>query len=550
MPTRSFHLLALLFAAASAPWASFRDAHGAIGGVYAAALPSPASFPDSGSAYPALQRFTKRRTAPRVEIRDVDGPVRADGYIITFTDGANATEAHDAIVASFGEEAVSYRYDTETSTVRGLSGTFNATEIRELQGADFVQSIEPDVIGKLDALATQYDAPWGLQRVSQVNGLPDDSDEGGLGYTYTYDQSAGQGVDIYVLDSGINTAHTDFGGRARWGKTFGGFPDEDTIGHGTHVAGTAGGNRYGVAKRANLIAVRFVDASGNGLASDFVAAVQWIIAQAASSGRPSVVNISVHFPGTDSIDQVVTDAINAGLHVVVSAGNRGTDASSQSPARVPVVTTVAATTIRDEAAYYSNYGPLVDIWAPGSSIISAWIGSNTATATLTGTSMAAPHVAGITALLISRVGNRVPAALLALLQSLSPFRSLSDVPDGTINQLANNGAFTLTGVDSKEDSTTLETNTESSTSSSTQTAISSSTNSEETSTLSPPAATNTFTSVTTSLLWDTVSSTEDSPTSSSTTTSRLAATTTTTTIGRKPAGRKPIFPHPPWRWWW
>ena len=208
MPARSLHLLALLFASASAPWAPFFDANRTSGGVYAAAIPSPDPVSSTDSDYPALQRFTKRRTAPRVEIRDVDGAVRTDGYIVTFTDNANVTEAHDAIVASFGEEAVSYRYDTDTSTVRGVSGTFNATEIRELQGADFVQSIEPDVIGTLDALATQYDAPWGLQRVSQVNGLPDDSDEGGLGYTYTYDQSAGQGVDIYVLDSGINTAHT------------------------------------------------------------------------------------------------------------------------------------------------------------------------------------------------------------------------------------------------------------------------------------------------------------------------------------------------------
>ncbi|KAG8755551.1 subtilisin-like serine protease [Serendipita sp. 396] len=400
---------------------------------------------------PSSSTASSRRST--VGILDVDGPVREDGYIITFTSSTNATAAQNAIQRDFGFESVTHRYNTDA--IKGVSGTFNPTQIERIQAAEFVESIERDAVGGVDALVTQYDAPWGLQRISQVEGLPGGSNEQGLNYQYRYDDSAGNGVDIYIVDSGINIGHMDFGGRARWGKTFGGYtPDIDGLGHGTHVAGTAGGNQFGVAKRANLIAVRVLGPDGNGLTSDCISAIQWVMGQAASSGRPSVINISARYPASAALDAMVTSAVAAGIHVIVSAGNSGTDASGQSPARVPVATTVGATTINDQVASYSNFGPLVDIFAPGTSIISTWIGSNTATSVQTGTSMAAPHVAGITAYLISRYGNSPPANLLGFLQSISPFKSLSNVPPGTVNQLVNNGAYT--GQFSQEETTTME----------------------------------------------------------------------------------------------
>ncbi|KAG8829857.1 subtilisin-like serine protease [Serendipita sp. 399] len=381
--------------------------------------------PSSGSSTPSSRRIV---------IRDVDGPVREDGYIITFTSTTNATAAQNDIQRDFGPESVSHRYNTDE--IKGLSGTFNSSQIEQLQDAPFVETIERDAVGSADALVTQFDAPWGLQRVSQIEGLPGGSNDQALNYQYRYDDSAGNGVDIYIIDSGINIGHTDFGGRARWGKTFGGYtPDEDGLGHGTHVAGIAGGNRFGVAKRANLIAVRVLGPDGNGLTSNCISAIQWVMGEAASSGRPSVINLSVRYPPSAALDAMVTS----------------------SPARVPVATTVGATTIGDQMASYSNFGPLVDILAPGTSITSAWIGSNTATSVQTGTSMATPHVAGVTAYLISRYGNRSPADLLGFLQSISPFKSLSNVPAGTVNQLVNNGAYN--GLLSQEEST-MESTTE------------------------------------------------------------------------------------------
>ncbi|KAG8869509.1 subtilisin-like serine protease [Serendipita sp. 405] len=181
---------------------------------------------------PSSSTASSRRST--VGILDVDGPVREDGYIITFTSSTNATAAQNAIQRDFGFESVTHRYNTDA--IKGVSGTFNPTQIERIQAAEFVESIERDAVGGVDALVTQYDAPWGLQRISQVEGLPGGSNEQGLNYQYRYDDSAGNGVDIYIVDSGINIGHMDFGGRARWGKTFGGYtPDIDGLGHGSDI---------------------------------------------------------------------------------------------------------------------------------------------------------------------------------------------------------------------------------------------------------------------------------------------------------------------------
>lgn len=196
----------------------------------------------------------------------------------------------------------------------------------------------------------------------------------------------------------------------------------DGNGHGTHVAGTVGGNTYGVAKKTNLIGVKVLSSSGSGSNSGVIAGIQWAVQNAQQNGRTSrsVINLSL---GSDEFSQTsndaVTAAVNAGVFVAVAAGNAGVDARNSSPGSAPAVCTVGATTSTDQMAYYSNFGPVVDIFAPGSNVLSAWIGSNTATNTISGTSMASPHIAGLGAYLIALEGTRSPSALCSRIVSLS-----------------------------------------------------------------------------------------------------------------------------------
>jgi len=285
-------------------------------------------------------------------------------------------------------------------------------------------------------LATQTDAPWGLQRISQDAKLSNQNDAA-LTFTYNYDDSAGSGTDVYVVDTGINTAHVEFEGRARWGATFGGYANADGNGHGTHCAGTIGSRRYGVAKKTNLIAVKILSDAGSGAVSDIVSGLNWVASSVKSSGRPSVVSMSLGGGASTPLDNAVASLTGAGIHVAVAAGNSGTDAGSTSPARAPSAVTVGATGISDAKPSWSNYGSVVDIWAPGLNVISTWMGSTTATNSISGTSMATPHIAGLIAYLAAKDGNISPAAMTTKLQSLSVKGVISGIPSG-VNDLANN----------------------------------------------------------------------------------------------------------------
>jgi subtilisin family serine protease len=249
-----------------------------------------------------------------------------------------------------------------------------------------VDYIEADQIVTIDA--TQTGATWGLDRIDQT-ALP-------LNGTYIYNNT-GANVRAYIIDTGILTSHNEFGGRAVSGYDFvDNDPNAiDCNGHGTHVAGTVGGTTYGVAKSVSLVAVRVLDCGGSGTTSGVIAGVDWVTTNAQ---KPAVANMSLGGGISSALDTAVTNAINSGVTFAVAAGNSNRDACKFSPARVPAAITVGATTNTDARASYSNYGSCLDLFAPGSSITSAWYTSNTATNTISGTSMATPHVAGVAAL--------------------------------------------------------------------------------------------------------------------------------------------------------
>ncbi|KAI1843039.1 hypothetical protein JX265_005181 [Neoarthrinium moseri] len=276
-----------------------------------------------------------------------------------------------------------------------------------------VAYIEPDAKVSLNALVTQSDAPWGLARISHVE--PGTTE-------YIYDESAGEGTYSYIIDTGIYTEHPDFEGRATWGANFvEGEENVDGHGHGTHVAGTTGSATYGVAKKTNLIAVKVLSSEGSGSLSQIIAGIQWAVDDATSKGRigKAVANMSLGSLRlfSQSVNDAAASAVEAGLFLAVAAGNDGLLAILQSPASEPSVCTVAATESNDQRASFSNWGPGVDIFAPGVDIISTW--NNGSTGIISGTSMATPHVTGLGAYLLALEGERDPIALCERIQALA-----------------------------------------------------------------------------------------------------------------------------------
>ncbi|KAF8992119.1 serine protease [Cyathus striatus] len=348
------------------------------------------------------------------------------GYIVKFKEGV----ARKSLINKLKLNAT-----VDWELLNGFAGILDTDSLNTLRAHEDVEYIVED--GIMHTMTTQTNAPWGLQRISQDAKLSSTSTSD-LTYTYTYDSSAGSRVDIYVVDTGIYTSHSDFGGRASWGTSFGGYAASDGNGHGTHCAGTAAGTRYGVAKKANLIAVKVLSDAGSGSTSDIVSGLNWVLTQSKSTGRPTIVSMSLGGSASTALDNAVTSLTSGGVHVAVAAGNDNTNAANTSPARATSAITVGASTIADARASFSNYGSVVDIFAPGQYVTSAWIGSTTATNNISGTSMATPHIAGLIAYLISKDGNVTPAAMSTKIQSLAVKNALTSIPSGTVNYLANN----------------------------------------------------------------------------------------------------------------
>ncbi len=319
-----------------------------------------------------------------------------------------------------------------THALNGFTADLTASQVAALAQDPSVTRIEPDRVVGIDA--TQNPATWGLDRIDQRN-LP-------LNSTYTY-TATGTGVKAYIIDTGILGTHNDFGGRVLSGYTAisDGNGTTDCNGHGTHVAGTVGGTTYGVAKGVSLVPVRVLSCAGSGSNTGVIAGVEWVTADHAA-GTPAVANMSLGGSTSASLNAAVARSIADGITYTVAGGNSNTDACTSSPASEPTAITVGATASTDARASYSNFGTCLDIFAPGSGITSDWYTSTTATNTISGTSMAAPHVAGVAALLLSADATASPATIASRLLAAATPSVVTGTGAGSPNLLLASGTFT------------------------------------------------------------------------------------------------------------
>ncbi|KAF9382965.1 hypothetical protein BGX21_001678 [Mortierella sp. AD011] len=319
-----------------------------------------------------------------------------DSYIVVLKEGRNVSD----FVPKFNDIARRQNGRGRKPTIghqfhtfRSFSATVNAAALKEILASEDVDFVEQDQIVSINTLQQSNPPSWGLRRVSQRQNNPS--------APFYYQNQAGAGVTAYVIDTGINTAHVEFGGRAVMGANFvTGSANTDENGHGTHVSGTIGGTTYGVAKRVNLVGVKVLNAQGQGSFSAIIAGMDWVAQRA--RGTKAVVNMSLGGGKSQALDQALTNLFYSGIPSIVAAGNdANADACNGSPSGAQGSFTVAASDIDDQMAYFSSYGQCVDIFGPGVNILSSWIGSRTATNTISGTSMATPHVVGVAALLLS-----------------------------------------------------------------------------------------------------------------------------------------------------
>lgn len=336
-------------------------------------------------------------------------------YIVRFTPTADVGNQTSAVSANGATVGRRFRH-----TFKGAVVTATAAEVVRIRAMPGVAVVEPDSV-------VRASETWGLDRIDQRS-LP-------LSGTYTA-PGAGAGVDVYVVDTGVLSTHADLSGRVAPGHSVLGGSTEDCNGHGTHVAGIAAGETWGVASDATIVPVRALGCDGRGRVSEVIAGLDWVLA-ASTPGRPSVVNLSLGGEtASELLDAALSRLISAGMVATVASGNGARDACDVSPARVPAALTVAASDRSDGAAVFANSGPCVDLYAPGVDITSAWTGSDTATRTISGTSMAGPHVAGAAAVLLGLRPEASPDEVATALVEAATGDVLvglpADSPDGLL----------------------------------------------------------------------------------------------------------------------
>jgi serine protease len=358
--------------------------------------------------------------------QEVQTPERAiPGQYIVVLDDLQVTRAEvrtrtDALIRQHGG-VVLQRFE---NALRGFSVRMSATAAAALARSPGVRYVEQDSVREI--VATQTGATWGLDRIDQRN-RPTNG-------TYVYDTPASV-VDVYIIDTGIRSTHTDFGGRVSsvgFTAITDGNGTNDCHGHGTHVAGTVGGATYGVAKGVTLHAVRVLGCSGSGSTSGVIAGIDWVTA---NHIRPAVANMSLGGGASTALDDAVRRSIAAGVTYAIAAGNSNANACNSSPARVTQALTVGSSTNADARSSFSNFGTCVDLFAPGSSITSAWNTSNIATNTISGTSMASPHVAGVAALYLASNPTADPPTVNAAVINNASLNKLTGVGTGSPNRL-------------------------------------------------------------------------------------------------------------------
>ncbi|KAL2193301.1 protease [Corynascus similis CBS 632.67] len=354
-------------------------------------------------------------------------------YIVKLKDGASESTLQDAIRhLKTGNAKHVYR----SRRFKGFAAKLSPQVLDAISKLSEVEYIEQDAVFTTQALVTQENVPWGLARIAHRELGPT---------TYVYDDSAGEGTCAYIIDTGIYVNHSEFEGRATWLGNFIDSSNSDGAGHGTHVAGTVGGVTYGVAKKTKLFAVKVLNASGSGTTSSVLAGINFVAQDAperVASGEcanGTVANMSLGGGRSTSINAAAAAAVNAGVFFSVSAGNSNDNSYNWSPASEPTVCTVGATDDADVRAYFSNYGELVDVFAPGVDVLSSWIGGVDATNTISGTSMSSPHIAGLAAYFLSLLGPKAPQELCEYIKDTATIGTITSLPDGTINAIAFNG---------------------------------------------------------------------------------------------------------------
>ncbi|RCI15505.1 putative subtilisin-like protease [Ophiocordyceps polyrhachis-furcata BCC 54312] len=349
----------------------------------------------------------------------------ANKYIVKLKDEMSFATADEAVVALSKDADHVYNH-----AFHGFAAHLSAEDLTKLRDHPEVDYVEHDAVVSIAAYTQQPGAPWGLGRISHRQ--PGST-------TYVYDDSAGAGTCAYVIDTGIEASHPEFQGRATQVASF--IPGETTDGHGhgTHCAGTIGSRAYGVAKMTKLYGIKVLSNSGSGSYSSIIAGMDYAVTDSRRRSCPKgvVANMSLGGSFSTSINQAAAAMIRAGVFLSVAAGNDNQDASRTSPASEPTVCTVGATNATDFRSSFSNYGRSLDIFAPGSNILSTWIGGRTNT--ISGTSMATPHITGLGAYLATLEGFSDPQALCRRIQQLATKDVLKNVPFGTVNLLAFNG---------------------------------------------------------------------------------------------------------------
>ncbi len=391
-------------------------------GIIASLLLAGCSKEPAVSTKPDFRLSDEIRLAPLME-KQPGGKYIDGAYIVVFNDDVKETEV-DGESDRICKERKTKKNRSFKYALKGFTVNLSAVEIEEVRKDPRVKYIEQDQV--VTIVATQSPATWGLDRIDQP-GLP-------LNGSYTYN-SNGSTVDAYIFDTGIKLDHVEFNGRvsAGYNSVTIGASANDGNGHGTHVAGTVGGTTYGVAKQISLIPVKVLGDNGSGTNAGVVAGIDWAVQH--HTTKPAVGNMSLGGGASTATDDAVRRAISDGIVMCVAAGNSNVDAINSSPARTVEAITVGSTTNTDARSSFSNFGSVVDIFAPGSSITSAWHTSNTAVSTISGTSMACPHVAGVAALYLENKLGTTTAQIETALKNNAVLGAITGIPAGTANRL-------------------------------------------------------------------------------------------------------------------